>query len=74
MILQAPTLPWVQTAGSTSLPWTDALEIACGWAGGATDPVDAASLVTERYNGSGRVSYDTVQGATKYGLGLASPR
>jgi hypothetical protein len=67
VILQAPTLPWVQTSGSTSLPWTDALEIACDWARGATDAIAAASLITERYNGSGRVSYDTVMGATMYG-------
>ncbi len=67
VILQAPTPPWVQTAGSTSLPWTDALEIACDWARGSTDPVAAASLVTQRYNGSGRVSYDTVRGSTMYG-------
>ena len=68
VILRAPTLPWVQSAGSTSLPWTEALEIACKWARGATDAVTAASLVTERYNGSGRVSYDTVSGQTMYGL------
>jgi hypothetical protein len=67
VILQAPPLPWVQTAGSTALPWTDALEIACNWARGATDAVAAATRITERYNGSGRVSYDTVSGMTMYG-------
>lgn len=67
IILQAPTLPWVQTAGSTSLPWTDALEIACTWGNGAIDRDTAATQITERYNSSGKVSYDTVSGMTFYG-------
>jgi hypothetical protein len=67
VILKTPTLPWVQTTGSTSLPWTDALEIACDWAKGATDAIKAACLITERYNGCGLVSYDTVMGMTMYG-------
>jgi hypothetical protein len=68
VVLNAPTLPWVQTVGSTSLPWTDGLEIACNWAQGATDRVTAAARITAGYNGSGRVSYDTVSGATFYGF------
>ncbi|MGI9492942.1 MAG: hypothetical protein ACR2QF_11140, partial [Geminicoccaceae bacterium] len=60
--LEAPTLPWVQTPGSTSLPWVDALEIACRWARGATDKDTAAGLITERFNGSDRVSYETNDG------------
>ena len=67
-ILDLPTLPWVQTTGSASLPWTDALDIACDWAAGATTRDAAATLVTTRYNGCGRVSYDTVSGATFYGF------
>jgi hypothetical protein len=66
--LGLPTLPWVQTTGSSSLPWTDALDIACAWAHGATTRDAAAALVTTRYNASGRVSYDTVSGATFYGF------
>lgn len=68
VVLNAPTLPWVQTSGSATLPWTDALEIACNWASGATDRVVAASRITAGYNGSGRVSYDTVLGNTFYGF------
>lgn len=68
VILGLPTLPWVQTTGATSLPWTDALDIACGWAHGSTTRDAAATQVTTRYNGSGRVSYDTVMGATFYGF------
>jgi hypothetical protein len=67
IILQTPTLPWVQTIGNTSLPWTDALEIACLWASGAKTQIEAASLITDRYNGCGKVSYDTASGATMYG-------
>lgn len=67
VVLQAPTLPWVQTTGSSSLPWTDALDIACAWAAGATTPDAAATRVTAGYNGSGRVRYDTTSGATFYG-------
>ena len=69
VILEAPTLPWVQTAGSTALPWADALEIACAWAAGTTDKDTAAGCITEHYNDSGRVSYDTVGGWTYYGTG-----
>jgi hypothetical protein len=65
--LETPTLPWVQTTGSTSLPWTDALDIACAWAAGATTRDAAAALVTAGYNGSGKVRYDTANGATFYG-------
>lgn len=67
IILKAPTLPWMQTVGSASLPWTDALEIACAWGNGAIDWNTAATRVTERYNSCRKVSYDTVSGATFYG-------
>lgn len=67
VVLSLPTAPWVQTAGSTSLPWTDALDIACTWATGTTGAVAAASRVAQGYNGSGRVAYDTTSGATFYG-------
>jgi DNA-binding beta-propeller fold protein YncE len=58
-----PTAPWI-----SELPWVAALELACGWADGAWTTDHAATLITERYNGSGRVSYDTVSGQTVYGL------
>lgn len=62
IILARPTVPWTQQT-----PWVAALDIACGWAAGANNVDDAARLVTERYNGSGVVKYDTVSGATMYG-------
>ena len=67
IILERPALPWVQTSGSSSLPWTDALEIACNWAAGATDKDNAAALITDRYNSNGKVSYDSSVGQTFYG-------
>lgn len=59
--LEHPVAPW---SGGC---WVAAFELACGWAAGATTLEAAAGLITERYNGSGMVSYDTVQGATAYG-------
>jgi len=67
VVLETPTLPWVQTSGSTALPWTEALEIACNWAQGASNKVDAATLITERYNACGRFVYDKSSGYTFYG-------
>ena len=69
IVLREPTLPWVQTTGSTSLPWADALDIACAWAAGATTTDAAATRVTAGYNGNGRVQYDTTSGATFYAWG-----
>lgn len=63
VILARPTAPWTAQA-----PWVAALDIACGWAAGANNIDDAARLITERYNGSGVVSYDTISGSTMYGF------
>jgi hypothetical protein len=63
IVLARPTAPWTQEK-----PWVAALDLACDWAAGANNADDAARLITERYNGSGRVSYDTVSGATMYGV------
>jgi DNA-binding beta-propeller fold protein YncE len=62
LLLGKPTAPW-----KAETPWVAALELSCGWADGAATVDDAATLITERYNGSGRVSYDTVNGSTFYG-------
>ncbi len=67
ILLGTPTAPWTQTPEDTTLPWTDALEIACGWAAGATDQDSAAGLITQQYNSCGKVAYDTTAGATFYG-------
>jgi len=63
VVLATPTAPWV-----AETPWVEALELACGWAAGASTTDLAATSITEQYNGSGRVSYDTVSGATAYGF------
>lgn len=62
VVLSRPTKPW-----DSENPWVSALELACRWASGATNLDDAARLITEKYNLSGRVSYDTAQGLTHYG-------
>jgi hypothetical protein len=59
--LATPVAPW-------SPPyWVGAFDLACGWAAGATNKDGAAGLITERYNSSGMVSYDTINGQTMYG-------
>jgi hypothetical protein len=63
LLVGQPTAPWVGQA-----LWVAGLELACGWAAGAADHDAAAALVTEHYNGSGVVSYDTVGGSTFYGF------
>jgi sugar lactone lactonase YvrE len=62
LLVGQPTAPWAGQA-----LWVAGLELACGWAAGALTADDAAALITERYNGSGMVSYDTVRGNTFYG-------
>ncbi len=62
IILGRPTAPW-----TNETPWVGALDLACGWAAGASNVDDAAGLITQRYNGTGVVTYDTVSGATMYG-------
>jgi hypothetical protein len=64
--LEYPVDPW----GGEG--WVAAFELACGWAAGATSFDEAAGLITEHYNGSGMVSYDTVSGATMYGYSTFS--
>ncbi len=67
-VLQAPTMPWKQTATATDtqLPWSDMLEYACNWANGATDEVTAATAITQKVNGAIGLRYDTSGGAAAY--------
>jgi hypothetical protein len=64
LVLAKPTAPWV-----AETPWVSALEIACGWAAGATTQDDAAARITQSYYNCGKVKYDDVSGATWYGGG-----
>jgi len=69
VLLDVPTLPWNQTAGSSSLPWTEVLDFACTWATGATTADKAAEGVTQSVNalGPGTFVYDCPGGgATHY--------
>lgn len=63
ILVGRPTAPWTGQA-----LWVAGLEIACGWAADAATQDDAAGRITERYNGCGVVSYDTVSGSTFYGF------
>ena len=52
-VLEEPKAPWGQGANSPdSWPWTDALELACGWAIGATNRDEAATAITRGINGN----------------------
>jgi YVTN family beta-propeller protein len=63
-VLRRPVAePWVSRR-----PWASVLDRACSFAAGAADEVAAAAAVTQAYNASGVVSYDTVSGATAYGF------
>ncbi|GIF25824.1 DNA-binding beta-propeller fold protein YncE [Actinoplanes tereljensis] len=62
-VLRRPVAePWISRR-----PWASALDRACGYASGAVDEVTAAAAVTQAYNASGVISYDTVSGNTMYG-------
>jgi hypothetical protein len=61
-VITKPTEPWVK-----EIPWIAALDIACGWASGASTVDAAASRITDRYYNCGMVKYDDIWGATAYG-------
>ena len=70
VVLDTPFSPWVQPptppVSMTQLPWVDALDYACLWAGGESNPLDAAVAVTQSVNGNLGLRYDVSKGATKY--------
>jgi hypothetical protein len=70
VLLDTPFLPWLQPptppASVTQLPWVDALEQSCVWAGGKLNPLDAASAVTQAVNSNLGLTYDVSHGASKY--------
>lgn len=76
IVPSAPTAPWttdVPEATGGSVPSVAALDVACAWAAGATDPVDAAVRVTDAVNSLGghAVTYDVLMGGPHYcSLGL----
>jgi hypothetical protein len=50
-ILEEPKAPWGQGGNSPdSWPWTDALELACGWSIGTTNRDEAATAITRGIN------------------------
>lgn len=71
VVLSESTAPWIVRPANPalqSLPWADALEVACQWAKGAQDPADAAARVTKAVNdlGNGILRYDALVGAPHY--------
>jgi hypothetical protein len=70
VVLDTPFLPWLQPptppASVTQLPWVDALDQACVWAGGKLNPLDAATAVTQAVNNNLGLTYDVSHGASKY--------
>ena len=78
VVLDTPFLPWLQPptppTSVTQLPWVDALDQACVWAGGKLNPLDAATAVTQAVNSNLGLTYDVSHGASKYtqALGPAS--
>lgn len=58
VVLEGPKAPWSQSSGSpTAWPWADALELACGWAVGASTRTEAATAITQAVNGHPLQSY-----------------
>src|SRR3984893_7330145 len=78
VVLDTPFLPWLQPptppTSVTQLPWVDALDQACVWAGGKLNPLDAATAVTQAVNSNLGLTYDVSHGASKHtqALGPAS--
>jgi hypothetical protein len=70
VVLDTPFLPWLQPptppTSVTQLPWVDALDQACVWAGGKLNPLDAATAVTQAVNSNLGLTYDVSHGASKY--------
>jgi hypothetical protein len=55
-LLGPPAMPWTQapfTAQNEASPWTDVLEVACGWAAGATSQRTAIERITRAMNALG---------------------
>lgn len=62
-LLDVPTAPWTQQPfqrRNVDLPWTEALDVACRWAGGARTAEAAAAAVT-------RATFGLGEGLIEYG-------
>lgn len=77
LVLSQPTEPWsiLKDPFNQTAPWVDVLEIACQWAQGAQDTIQAASMITKALNdlGGRRLTYDALVGAPHYTV-LGVPR
>ena len=60
-VLAEPVAPWTNAAASAHAPWSSVLELACGWAAGASNAAGViAALTPHAYAGFGKV-YDGSQ-------------
>src|ERR1043165_92159 len=62
-LLEKPKAPWgpQDAPDDFEFPWTDVLDWACKWAAGATNRVDVATSLTNKFSSfghAGRVQYD----------------
>jgi hypothetical protein len=72
VLLGGPTAPWSKSPGASNVLWTDVLDFACSWAGGATDRDAAAAGITAAvYDlGPSLIEYDCPSyGETHYSSG-----
>jgi hypothetical protein len=66
--LELPAAPWLQEPAeiwNSALPWSRALELACGWAAGAMSQREVAALICGGVHllGGGRIEYGCPVGA-----------
>jgi hypothetical protein len=78
VVLSLPTVPWSLAPAlpaNPALPWTEVLRVACEWASGSQDAVEAASRITTAVYGMGKgaLTYDVAVGAPHYTV-LGIPR
>ena len=65
-ILGEPKPPWDNAYPNQKNAWTNALELVCNWAGGASAWEDSAAVITRHINESGVFVYDTANGVPNY--------
>jgi hypothetical protein len=68
-LLNDPTAPWAfLRVGVTNpyYPWTEALDLACTWARGATASIQAARMITSAINTLSGFSYEAATGGGVY--------
>ena len=77
LLLSKPTEPWsdLHSPFNSAAPWVEVLDIACEWANGAHDAIEAATMITKAVNdlGGRTLTYDAYVGGPHYTV-LGVPR